>query len=91
MCITYAENGSRTTLPISEAPFKQRVLRKLGNVFGINIIRIRKHKTRYCTKAGNSFKGRHLGFYSFFTELKRPVQPLWNSSMTILEDINLYL
>ena len=91
MCITYSENGSRTTLPISEAPLKQKVLWSLGNVFGINIIRIRKHKTRYGTQAGNTFKGRHLGFYSFFKELNSPVQPLWNSSMTILEDNNLYL
>ena len=73
-----------------EAPLKQKVLWSLGNVFGINIIRIRKNKIRYGTKAGNTFKGRHLGFYSFFTELKRPVHPLWNSSMTILEDNNLY-
>jgi hypothetical protein len=91
MCITYSENGSRTTLPISTAPFKQKVLWNLGNVLGINIIRIRKNKKRYGTQAGNTFKGRHFGFYSFFTELKRPVQPLWNSSMTILEDNNLYL
>ena len=90
MCVTYSEKGSRTTLPIVLAPFKQRVLWKLGNFFGVNIIRIRKNKTRYGTKVGNTFKGRHLGFYSFFKELNSPVQPLWNSSMTILEDNNLY-
>jgi hypothetical protein len=85
MAVTYTQHGSKTTLPISSASFKNKVLWSIGNIFGFNIVRQRVAKKRYGVSKGETFRGFHFSKFSSFKELKNTSNGLWNPSMTVLE------
>jgi hypothetical protein len=89
MALSFSQQGSTTTLPISYGGFKHKVMWFVGNLFRFNIIRIRQKKKRYEIRKGETFVSYHFSRVSLFKQLKEPRRRLWfkrhTKTMKILE------
>lgn len=89
MALSFSQQGSETTLPISYGGFKHKVMWFVGNLFKFNIIRIRQEKKRYQIRKGETFVAYHFSRVSIFKQLKEPKRKLWfkrhTKTMKILE------
>ena len=89
MALSFSQQGSESTLPISYGSFKHKVMWFVGNLFKFNIIRIRQKKRRYQIRKGKTFVAYHFLRVSIFKQLKEPKRKLWfkrhTKTMKILE------
>ena len=93
--VAYSQRGSKTTKPISEAPYSVQLVWRYANSVGAAIVRVKEHKIRYEHTSGKTFDGMHQGHVSVYTPIKNPTKKLWfkkllgiaenNSSMQIFE------
>tara|TARA_B100000029_G_C16914270_1_gene718898 strand:+ start:235 stop:510 length:276 start_codon:yes stop_codon:yes gene_type:complete len=81
MKVTYSENYQPNTL-------KYKAIWFVGNILGINVIRIRSTKNRYEFTKGNTFSGVHVGKVSFYKELTKPYKELWFKKFVKLGETN---
>ena len=73
----YSQYGSRTTRPISTAPYSIQLVWNYANKVGASIVRIRQHKTRYENTRGDTFLGTHRGLSSVYITRAQPKRTLW--------------
>ena len=95
MKITYSKKGSKTTTPISQAPYSVKAVWHRANDLGINIVRVRSAKERYEVTKGDTFVGWHGGKTSLYKQRQNPSKPLFfkrkialgkeNKGMQVLE------
>ena len=95
MKITYSKKGSKTTTPISQAPYSVKAVWHRANDLGINIVRVRSDKERYEVTKGDTFVGWHGGKTSLYKQRQNPSKPLFfmrkialgkdNKGMQVLE------
>jgi hypothetical protein len=95
MKITYSKKGSKTTTPISQAPYSVKAVWQRANDLGINIVRVRSDKERYEVTKGDTFVGWHGGKTSLYKQRQNPRKPLFfmrkialgkdNKGMQVLE------
>jgi hypothetical protein len=77
MKITYSKKGSKTTTPISDAPYSVKAVWNKANSLGINIVRVRSAKERYEVTKGETFVGWHGGKTSLYKQRENPSKPLF--------------